>query len=243
MTTKATTRALITVGAVFYSSFLIEIIAGYPLPPTRAFLSELAARNQATSPLLRTTDMIAGLCFTIAGLLAISPRLTPRKHLPSSPSLRHHRLSYARAYMNLAEHWREYVSIGFLIAGIATILDSIFPMDCAESSPSCASYIAAGAASISHHIHAVTSSFAGLGIMIIAGGAIAAWRKNHGRMAVILRWIAWGVVVTMLTQIMALALGWPIGIVQRLQVVLTVVMFIVVAFLVAGSAHQPGQER
>ena len=243
MARKITARLVLIVGSLFYSSFVVELFAGYPLPPTRAFLSELAARDQPTSGLVRTTDVLAGLSFFAAGLLLIPAHLKRIEGTSTRSSFRKKSSRSQSRAPFLAVYGQVLVIIGLGITGIATVLDSVFPLDCAEVGRQCAVQVAAGAVSLPHHIHVITSSAAGVGIMVVAAGCLAVGCQRQQALTITLRVIAVGVVLTVAAQLVAIACGWPVGVAQRLQVVLTVVMFIVMAFPLTSSDLAPSQEH
>lgn len=188
---------LLALGALTYASVLTEAFLGYPLSPVHSYLSELSAIDQASAPLVRTMDAIAGVAFAVAGAL----------------------LWHAR---------RGLIPAGLVLAGVATTLDAAFPMDCAESQAACLAQLEAHT-SMSHTIHAVTSSLAGTGLIIVAVGAFmgGAW---------LARVLSGIVIVSMALQLVVIALGQPVGIPQRVQVTASVLLMLVLAWQMKGGA-------
>lgn len=178
--------------ALCYLTPLWEALAGYPLVAARAYVSELAARDQALSWLFRLTDLGAGLLLVGAMMLAL--RRAPR----------------ARA-----------LAAAFAIAALGTIADVIFPMDCAESEATCTRHIQAGAASVSHHIHLVASTIAVIAFMCAAVLAVIIARRYAHARAALITTLAFVMAVTLAAQGVCFALnvglGWP----QRIHVIAT----------------------
>ena len=128
---------LLVFAAVLYLGVPYEAVAGYPLDPSRSYLSELAAADQPFAPLFRFLDGSAGVLTAIAAalLLFASPR------------------------------WPLRVPIaGLGVFGLGTLADVVFPMACASSASAvCARADAAGTLGIAHQVHTVTSVIALLG--------------------------------------------------------------------------------
>lgn len=148
-------RLLLVLGGVFYLSNIIEMMAGWPLDPVHSVLSELAARDQPTSALARTTDLLAAL-FLLAGLVVLVGR---------SP-----RTSW-RAWSWTA---RVVVAAGALLA-LATIADVALPLDCAVSVAECAARERAGDVSAAHRWHTVSSVVAGFAACVLCAATAHTW--------------------------------------------------------------------
>ena len=128
---------LLVFAAVLYLGVPYEAAAGYPLDPSRSYLSELAAADQSFAPLFRFLDGTAGTLTAIAAVLLLlaSPRWPLRVPI-----------------------------VGLGVFGLGTLADAVFPMACASSASAvCARADAAGTLGIVHQIHTVTSVTALLG--------------------------------------------------------------------------------
>lgn len=195
-------QIVLAFAAVFYSSFIIEAILGYPLDPARAFLSELAARAQPNGWVFSLTDRIAGILICCAIIL----------------------VTFARTTRPRWRNARTWILGGLLLAGVATIADSLFPMDCAESLPQCLDLLAHSGPSSAHTIHSFTSTFAGAGFTIVAVGMIRLWWEE--------RILGWGAVFaalsifTLTVHMVEYFAGWPLGYTQRAEMLATVSMML-----------------
>lgn len=127
-------RTVMAAAGVLYCSLLLEALAGYPLDVHRSFLSELGARDQATSPYARAMDLGAGVLVLIAAVLG-------------RPAARMHR--------DVAG-----LLISSAVFGAGTLFDALSPMDCA---PSASEACRAAAESPALVLHEITSTLAGLG--------------------------------------------------------------------------------
>ena len=63
-------QALLTLAGVLYAGVVLEAVVGWPLDPARSYLSELAALDQPTSGLFRSTDLVAGV-LVVTGLVLL----------------------------------------------------------------------------------------------------------------------------------------------------------------------------
>lgn len=158
-------RLLLVLGGIFYLSNIIEIVAGWPLDPVRSVLSELAARDQPTSALARTTDLLAAL-FLLAGLVVLAGR---------SPGVS------LRAWSWTA---RVVVAAGVLLA-LATIADTALPLDCAVSVAECAARERTGDVSAAHRWHTVSSVIAGIAACILCAATARTWWPTARRQTVL----------------------------------------------------------
>lgn len=234
-------------GAIGYAGPILEALVGYPLDPAHSFLSELAARNQPFHVLFRSADAAAALAVLIGALCMARlarPRLNRVVGDPATGSF------LQRIWARLRDDaWlRTAMPIALATFGVATVLDAALPMDCATSIAECRALERSGQVSLSHHLHAFTSSVAGAGIIAVCiifllltiGRTISGDR----------RWRAWvirlgqivaGVVLALLVgQLFFMAVGIPLGWVQRVQVLATSVIFGCCAALLS-PAHAHGQ--
>jgi hypothetical protein len=217
---------LMAVAAVLYLGVPAEALLGFPLDPTRAYLSELAAVDQPTSGLFRALDFLAGGMVVLGSLLLLCER---------EVSL--HRSSIV-AVIGLA---------GF---GAGTVADVVFPMACAPSADArCAAADAAGTLGTTHVVHTISSATALAAacltavvlIVIVAratgsqGARRGPARSGHRAMVIVV------VAVLVITSSVAVSLlavlgnadgGLPAGggVAQRLQTV-------TIAALLAGAPH------
>lgn len=151
---KATVAHLLLVGAaVLYAGFIWEIFAGYPLDPSRSYLSELAAADQSTSLAFRALDGVSAAL--VLGALAL---LRP-----------------------VGRTWRDplrWGAVGLAIFALGTIADAVFPMECASSvDRRCALAEQAGTLGLMHQVHTVTSVLAFAGIVVaVLMTTFTAWR-------------------------------------------------------------------
>ncbi|WP_143605491.1 DUF998 domain-containing protein [Trueperella pyogenes] len=213
----------LVVGALAYASVVTEAFLGYPLSPAFAYLSELSAIDQPSSPLVRSMDAIAGTLFAAVGLFLWR---TPdgSRWLNATPTSRLPRF-LPNVLRKLNGH--ALISSGLILAGVTTVLDAIFPMDCAESLATCRDQLAAGA-SLSHHAHTVTSSLAGLGLIMVAVGAFLTG-------SLIVRLVSSVVVIAMICQLAIIASQLPVGISQRVQVAASVILMLLLAWRIGGG--------
>ncbi len=225
---------VLTLGALSYASVLTEALLGYPLSPTLSYLSELSAVDQASSTLVRSMDAVAGVAFAAIGLYLWGARrrgaagaLLPG-FLPPGADGGGLQGTMGRLVEAVPERVRRaLVPGGMALAGVMTVLDAGFPMDCAESEASCRAQLEAGA-SFSHLAHTLTSSLAGLGLVLVAAGALLA-----GTWA--MRAVSAVAIVAMAVQLVAIATGLPVGIAQRVQVAASVILMLQLAWRMGGS--------
>lgn len=177
---------LLAVAAVAYSSWVLEAALPTRLSTVHGFASELFAADQPYRWFFGGLDIVAGGCAALAGLLVL--RLV-RGRPPG--------LSWAYA------GWAALV-----VFGVATILDVVFPLDCAPSLAPCDALEQAGRLSWRHDMHLVTSVIANAaGLAAIA----ALWWSARGGTAHPVpsrRWgggLFWGaLVMTVATMLLSL---------------------------------------
>jgi hypothetical protein len=211
-------RNLMLVAGVLYCSLLLEVAAGFPLDVRYSFLSELGARDQATSPYARSMDLATGVLLLVAVLL-------------TRPA--------ARGQRELSG-----LLISTAVFGLGTLFDSFSPMDCAPSAgAACRAAEANGQAGAPLVLHEVTSTLAGVGSIAMGVFAVlvlrrwgwgGAWGKAIGVLAA-------GVAVTQTW--LGVETGYDVltgnelhapGILQRVSVLLVCVML---ATLSPGLRH------
>ncbi|MEV5962798.1 DUF998 domain-containing protein [Kribbella sp. NPDC051952] len=166
-------RNVMIAAGVLYCSLILEVAAGFPLDVHRSFLSELGARDQATSLPARAMDLSTGVLLLIAAILG---RAAARVHRDVAGLL-----------------------TSAAIFGAGTLFDSFSPMDCAPSAgEACRLAEANGQAGTALVLHEVTSTLAGLGSIAMGVFAVLVlrrlgWGGGWGRVVAVL---AAGVAVT-----------------------------------------------
>ncbi|MGW7824420.1 DUF998 domain-containing protein [Streptomyces puniciscabiei] len=138
--------AVVLSGALLYAAWVAESVLSTGLAPHRAYISELAAHGQPYAELFRTTDLAAG---TLVGAGAVAATLLLR---PLSRS----------AFVG----W-----LGLAVFGIATVIDSRFPLSCAPSvDPVCLERQSAGLLPVTDTIHNVSSIIAVCSLLVAMTG-------------------------------------------------------------------------
>ncbi|GAB2750701.1 hypothetical protein GCM10027174_26680 [Salinifilum aidingensis] len=185
---------LLLAAGLLYAAWLAGPWVNPGMDVVDGYVSELAARDQPGSAFFRTGDVLAGLCATAAAVGGLRRR--PGR----------------RAVTGWA---------GVAVFGLATTTDAAFtPMDCAPFvDAACAVRELAGTLSLSHELHALTSSLAGAAALAgMAAFALAAAREGGPgpppRWA--WTWLAVTAAATVLT-LAALVLGTGAGVLQRVQ--------------------------
>ncbi len=192
----------LVVGAVTYSSWLLEWVLPTGLDPSRAYTSELAALDQPYGLLFRTADLLTGILLTVTAGVALT--LRPRRPLTTVG-------------------W-----VALAVFAIATVLDSRMPLECsAHGSAACAAREQAGLLDEARLAHALTSVSAATaaGVSVFAF-ILAAYRYGWPHR---LRWTGIGIVVVYLIgnawTLFAIDMDgrgdevWLLGYAQRLQLV------------------------
>jgi hypothetical protein len=204
-------RNLMIAAGVLYCSLLLEVAAGFPLDVQHSFLSELGAKDQATSLAARGMDLAAGVLLLIAVVL-------------SRPAARRHR--------NLTG-----LLISTAVFGLGTLFDSFSPMDCAPSvSAACRAAEANGQDGVALVLHEATSTLAGVGTIAVGIFAVLmlrtfGWGGALGRLVAVLAagvagTNAWLGIQTGLDVVTGNELDAP-GILQRVSVALVCVLLTV----------------
>lgn len=127
-------RVLVVVAGVLYLGTPLEALLGFPLDPSRSYLSELGASDQPLGWLFRTADALTAILV----LAAVA-------------------LLWKQALSRLAQ----LAVAGLGVFAVGTLADVIFPMACASSANVvCARADAAGTLSLAHQLHTVSSATA-----------------------------------------------------------------------------------
>ncbi|MFM9367524.1 DUF998 domain-containing protein [Streptomyces sp. Da 82-17] len=198
--------ALLGLGAVAYTAWVLEAVLATGLDPIRTYVSELAAESQELGGLFRATDLTAGLLVCAGAAWALA-RLGP------------HTL------------WFRVGWAGLLLFGAATAVDSRLPLSCTPTAdPECAARETDGLVPATHTAHAISSSLAVTGALIgLVVLTAAARRDPHRRRSALARFGPWlvalelAVTVWTLSAVAAFQSGhgtWLLGLAQRAQVLL-----------------------
>ncbi len=150
-----TAQVLLTLAGILYVGVVLEAAAGWPLDPARSYLSELAALDQPTSALFRSTDLAAG-ALVVAGLTALGVAHRRRRAAghPAAPLVQH------------VTFW----ALGTF--GLATMADALLPLDCALSVGDCAAREDAGTLSPAHQAHTFSSVTSGISSFVASAGIV-----------------------------------------------------------------------
>ncbi|GAA2799791.1 hypothetical protein GCM10010505_28400 [Kitasatospora aburaviensis] len=185
--------AALLLSAVAYTAWVLEVVLSTGLDPVQAYISELAAEDQALGGLFRGTDLVAGLAVLAAAGTALiagpaSPQFTrtdPTADPTADPGAGRSAGAPAdppagpgavrpSAELRGAARRRPWAVAGWValaVFGAATAADSRLPLSCAPTSDEmCAARETAGLVPATHTAHAVTSSLAMFGAL---GGLIA----------------------------------------------------------------------
>ncbi|CAM5656939.1 DUF998 domain-containing protein [Streptomyces narbonensis] len=210
--TKAA-AALLGLGALAYTSWVLEVLVRTGLDPVRTYVSELAAADQPLGGLFRATDLVAGL-LVLAGALT------------------------GLAASGRRGRWALGGWIALAVFGAATAVDSRLPLSCAPTAdPECAAREDAGLVPATHMAHAVSSSLAVTGAiaamiaLTVAARRYGHWRPlaRHGPALVVLELAATAWTLAAVAAFEAGKGTWALGAGQRLQVLLVAVWLAVLA--------------
>ncbi|MFC4606189.1 DUF998 domain-containing protein [Rhodococcus kronopolitis] len=194
--------ALLVLGPILYSTWLLGWVLSSHLDQSRAYASELAALDQPWGLFYRTGDLLTGIVLTAAAVLALW--LRPRRLLTTVG-------------------W-----LGLGVFAVATILDSRMPLDCAaHASAACAAREQAGLLDESRFLHASTSTIAATAAAVsVFAFIVAAFRYGWPN------WTRWTGIAVVLTYVVGNAWTlfaidmdgrgdevWLLGYAQRLQLV------------------------
>ncbi|QHC21523.1 DUF998 domain-containing protein [Streptomyces sp. GS7] len=226
--TRRLAAALLLLGAVAYTAWVLELVIATGLDPVRAYVSELAAADQPLGGLFRATDLVAGLLVLAGALTALTG--------PTGPT------------GSASAERRPWAAAGWgalALFGGATAVDSRLPLSCAPTSdPECAARETAGLVPATHTAHAVSSSLAMLGALAALVLLTAAARR-YGNRPVLARFGPPLVLAELAATLWTLAAvaafsadrgTWALGVGQRLQVLL-VALYVA---LLAGCLARPG---
>ncbi|MEV0373325.1 DUF998 domain-containing protein [Streptomyces sp. NPDC050636] len=202
--------------AVLYTAWITEIVLITGEDPMYTYVSELAATDQPYGYVFRTTDLISGSCAIAASALAL-----------------------------LCLEHRPWVTAGwaaFSLFGVATVLDSRYPLSCAlVADYSCFALDDAGLAPVSHTVHAVTSGVA-VSAFLTAMTSLTIAARRYNEWPVLARYGApicmaqWAVNFWLMCAVIAFHtrhINWWLGLAERLQALLLAVWTVVLASCLA----------
>ncbi|HIW95428.1 MAG TPA: DUF998 domain-containing protein [Candidatus Corynebacterium gallistercoris] len=169
-------RLLMACG-VLYATLVLEALLGWPIPVDVSYLSEMSAQTMTHGRLFRFLDATAGTCALLAAAVLwrhVLPALPLHSNLqPPQPSAQ---LSLRqRAFFTRAS------TLLLGVFGVATILDALFPLDCAVFEPKCLALERSGAVSLEHKVHVFTSSVATGATLVLCCLVIAWWWRTRLR--------------------------------------------------------------
>ncbi|MCT4352990.1 DUF998 domain-containing protein [Streptomyces sp. Je 1-79] len=180
------TAALLALGALAYSAWVLEAVVRTGLDPVRTYVSELAATDQPFGGFFRAADLTAGLLVLAAATTALwaTRRDThdatgPGEARPEAGSAAGPGTAGSGSRMRRpstgsaagpgtagsgARRTRRLVLLGWValaVFGAATALDSRLPLSCSPTvDPECAAREAAGLVPATHTAHVVSSGLA-----------------------------------------------------------------------------------
>lgn len=183
---SAAAACLLAVAAVAYSSWILEAALPTRLSTIDGFASELFAADQPYRWVFGGLDIVAGVCAAVAAVLVL------RFVRGRRPGLRW-------AYVGWA---------ALVVFGVATVLDVVFPLDCAPSLAPCEARELAGLLSWRHDVHVVTSVVANVAGLVAIAALWWSARGGSARPVPSRRWGAvlfWGaLVMTLATAVLSL---------------------------------------
>ncbi|MEU2503684.1 DUF998 domain-containing protein [Streptomyces sp. NPDC007863] len=165
--------ALLLLGALAYTAWVLEAFVRTGLDPVRTYVSELAAADQPLGGLFRATDLAAGLLVLAGAVLGLRAARAPEDPAPGVPR-------WARTAPGPAGR-RPWLLAGWAalaLFGAATAVDSRLPLSCAATAdPACAAREAAGLVPATHTAHAVSSGLAMTGALVAMAALTLAARR------------------------------------------------------------------
>ncbi|MDX2558520.1 DUF998 domain-containing protein [Streptomyces sp. TX20-6-3] len=260
--------ALLALGALAYTAWILEAVLRTGLDPVRTYVSELAASDQPFGTFFRATDLVSGtliLAGAVLGWAGTRPsgtrpsgtRGSGRVGTPesgqagSSGARRAGAPEGGRAWWG-REPWAVLGWGALALFGAATVADSRLPLSCAATAdPACAARETAGLVPATHTAHAVSSGLAMTGALV-ALVALTMAARRYGRRRPLARTgpvvvaLELAATVWTLAAVAAFEAGkgtWALGAGQRLQVLLVAVWLAVLAYSLATSRPGPEEER
>ncbi|GGR95267.1 hypothetical protein GCM10010252_37500 [Streptomyces aureoverticillatus] len=231
---RTAVAVLLTLGALAYSTWALEILLPTGLSPLRTYVSELAAEDQPYGALFRALDLAAGVLVCAGAVVALA-------RLP----LRSGAWGRSRALSLLAV--LGWAGIGLF--GAATAADSRLPLSCAPTADAaCAARERAGLVPTAHAAHAVSSSVAVAGALMGMVLLTVVVRKCRARPAaraggVLLALVCVELAATVwtLAAVAAFDAGrgtWGLGVAQRTQLLVIAAWLMVMALWLMRSRRE-----
>ncbi|MFZ4296888.1 DUF998 domain-containing protein [Streptomyces cinereoruber] len=244
-----TAAALLALGALAYTAWVLEVLVRTGLDPVRTYVSELAAADQPLGGLFRATDLAAGLLVLAGALTGLAGAWRARGG-PGGPESgsggRTGQGPGARGH-GRRDLWALAGWIALAVFGAATVADSRLPLSCAPTvDPVCAARETAGLVPATHAAHAVSSSLAMTGALAALVALTAAARRHDRRLPLartgpVLVALEFAATAWTLAAVAAFEAGkgiWALGAGQRLQVLLVAVWLAVLAHSLATDARE-----
>ncbi|MFJ7126890.1 DUF998 domain-containing protein [Streptomyces sp. NPDC098101] len=226
-----TAAALLALGALAYTAWVLEVLVWTGLDPVRTYVSELAAADQPLGGLFRATDLTAGLLVLAGALTGLAGTWGRR---PGDRTAGR-------------DPWAVGGWIALAVFGAATVADSRLPLSCAPTvDPVCAARETAGLVPATHAAHAVSSTLAMTGALA-ALVALTVAARRHDRRGPLARTgpalvaLEFAATAWTLAAVAAFEAGkgvWALGAGQRLQVLLVAAWLAVLAYSLATDARE-----
>ncbi|MFI9121058.1 DUF998 domain-containing protein [Streptomyces bikiniensis] len=237
-TVRRTAAALLALGALAYTAWVLEVLVHTGLDPVRTYVSELAAADQPLGGLFRATDFAAGLLVLAGALTGLAGAW--RACGSGAPGHKGR------------DPWAVGGWIALAVFGAATVADSRLPLSCAPTAdPVCAARETAGLVPATHAAHAVSSSLAMTGALAALVALTVAARRHDRRLPLArtgpaLVALEFAATAWTLAAVAAFEAGkglWALGAGQRLQVLLVAVWLAVLAYSLARSPAGDGRRE
>ncbi|ATL27263.1 DUF998 domain-containing protein [Streptomyces formicae] len=215
---------LLLLGALAYSTWLLEVFLPTGLSPLSSYVSELAAEDQPYGTFFRTADLLGGL-FVLLGAAAALIRL-PHRGLTTAG-------------------WA-----GLVLFGAATVADSRLPLSCAPAADAaCVARERAGDVPWTHAAHAFSSSIAIVGALVGMVLLTVVARRRADALPLLARTgpavvaVELAATVWTLASVAAFDAGhgtWGLGVAQRLQLLSIAVWIALLACSLPATAAARG---
>jgi hypothetical protein len=219
MGSRRATAVLLIAAGVFYAAWLGEYVLPATLSPVQSYASDLAADGQPYQLLFRTTDFVTGV------LLLVSV-------VPLGRTLQRRRVN---------RRWALVLLVGLAGFGAATIVDSVFTLDCVTAiDAGCRQRELAGQLSAEHFVHLGSSTVAQIAVL-------CAMLALH-RMAAGSRWRRWtlallGIVLAgWLASVALYDVGFA-GVPQRVQLLAEAAALVIGGVLLIGARLPESRPR
>ncbi|MFC7965791.1 DUF998 domain-containing protein [Streptomyces cinereoruber] len=241
-----TAAALLALGALAYTAWVLEVLVRTGLDPVRTYVSELAAADQPLGGLFRATDLAAGLLVLAGALTGLAGAWRASGGPESGSGGRTGQGPGAHGHAR-RDPWALGGWVALAVFGAATVADSRLPLSCAPTvDPVCAARETAGLVPATHAAHAVSSSLAMTGALAaLVALTVAARRHDRGlplaRTGPVLVALELAATAWTLAAVAAFEAGkgiWALGAGQRLQVLLVAVWLAVLAHSLVTDARE-----